>query len=127
MVAMHRVWQAQAAVAVCAASLAAVLWPSAMVAILAASVAVILSEVMYAVACWRILRSRESGRVGRAIRARYLKVATMVAFLTVSLGAVGQGVAEVVAWSLTVVALVLVPALVAQAALARGRVGRQGD
>ena len=83
----------------------------AMVAVLAASIAVILPELMYALIVGRILRSQDTGtsKLAQAVRARLLKIATTVAFLAVSLGAIGTGLVEVAFWVVTVIVAVLLP------------------
>lgn len=91
----------------------------------AAAAAVILPEAMYAALAGRILSSDTSGtgKVARGYRARMLKLLTTVAFLAVSLRAVGPGTAEVAFWALTVLVLALLPGW---AHLAASRAGARG-
>ncbi len=83
----------------------------AVAAVAASAAAVILPEAMYAALAGRILSSDSSatGKVAKGYRARMLKLLTTVAFLAVSLRAVGPGTAEVAFWALTVLVLTLLP------------------
>lgn len=101
----------QVIVLAAALSLASFFGGGAMVAVLVAAVSVILPEIMYVVLVSRILNSEASvqSKIAQAFRCRLFKMATTIAFLALSLRAVGNDLAEVAFWALTVAAMVLLP------------------